>query len=190
MENVHMKNKSILFAPHPDDEALFAAYTIMREKPLVVIVTDAYIQSNRGEIGCDADTRWQETMRAMEILGSPVIRLGIKDFELDYHQFGAFLAKSLSGFEKIYVPALQEGNYHHDIVNRAARAVFGDRCVEYSTYSKGEFFTKGNKEVVPTEEEFDTKKRALNCYSSQLNLPSTKPHFDAAIDARSEWLVC
>ena len=32
----------ILLAPHNDDEALFAAYTIMREHPLVIVVTDGY----------------------------------------------------------------------------------------------------------------------------------------------------
>jgi len=179
---------SILFAPHNDDEALFVAYTIMREKPLVVIVTDAFIQTNRGEKGCDAETRWEETKRAMEVLGGSVIRLGLKDFELDYHVFGSFLQKSLSGFDVVYAPAIQEGNPHHDIIGRACKAVYGDKVKQYSTYAPGEWFTKGEIEIVPTEDEYELKKKALACYTSQINLPSTKPHIDASINAKSEWL--
>lgn len=181
--------KSILFAPHQDDESLFTAYTIMREKPLVVLVTDSYIQPNRGEVGCDSETRWAETKRAMEILGAPVIRLGIKDFELDYQFLGSFLLKSLHNFDTVYCPAVQEGNPHHDLVSRACQAVFGDKCKMYSTYEKGIWFSKGDIEIVPTEEEFELKKKALACYTSQINLPSTKPHFDAALEAKNEYFV-
>jgi len=31
----------LLLSPHNDDECLFAAYTLMREKPLVIVVTDS-----------------------------------------------------------------------------------------------------------------------------------------------------
>jgi len=180
--------KSIAFFPHADDEALFMSYTIMRDKPLCVIVTDSHIQPNRGEKGCDAETRWQETKKAMEVLGGQVIRLGIPDVELDYQKFGNFIANSLSGFDTVYAPALQEGNPHHDIVSRACGAVFGDKVKYYSTYAKGQWHTPLGNEIVPTEEEFELKKKALECYTSQLNLPSTKPHFDYSINAKSEYL--
>ena len=183
------KNKSIAFFPHADDSSLYMSYTIMREKPLCVLVTDSFIQPNRGEVGCDAETRWEEEKKAMEILGAPVIRLGMVDFELDYHKFGTFLQKSLSNFDTVYCPAIQEGNPHHDIISRACQAVFGDKCKLYSTYAKGEWFTKGNVEVVPTEEEYELKKKAVACYKSQWNLPSTKPHLEASIEAKSEWFV-
>lgn len=190
MKKHKMQNKkAIAFFPHNDDEALFMSYTIMREKPLVCIVTDAHIQTNRGEKGCDAETRWNETKRAMEVLGVPVIRLGVKDYELDYHVFGTFLQKSMSGFDTVYAPAIQEGNPHHDLISRACQAVFGDKCKLYSTYAKGEWFTKGDIEVVPTEEEYELKKKALACYTSQINLPSTKPHFDASIEAKNEYFI-
>ena len=180
-------NKSVLFAPHQDDEALFCAYTIMREKPLVISVTDSWIQPNRGDVGCDAETRWAETKKAMEILGAPCIRLGIKDFELDYQFLGSFLMKSLSGFDTVYCPAIQEGNPQHDIISRACQAVFGSKCKLYSTYAKGEWFSKGDIEIVPTEEEFELKKKALLEYRSQLNLASCAPHFEAAINAKNEY---
>lgn len=179
---------SILFAPHNDDEALFAAFTIMREKPLVVIVTDSYIQPNRGEKGCDADTRWNETKKAMEILGAPVMRLGIPDLELDYHKLGQFFQKCFHNFETVYAPALQEGNLHHDIVHRACKVVFGDKVKEYTTYAPGQLYTTGKTEIVPTPEELELKSKALECYQSQLNLAATRPHFEA-VKGKSEWLM-
>ena len=181
--------KSIAFFPHADDSGLFMAYTVMREKPLCVLVTDSYIQPNRGEKGCDAETRWNEEKKVMEILGAPVIRLGIRDYELDYQFLGNFLMKSLGNFDVVYCPAIQGGNPHHDIISRACQAIFKDKCKLYSTYKKGEWFSKGDEEIVPTEEEYELKKKALAEYKSQLNLASTAPHFQASIDAKSEWFV-
>jgi LmbE family N-acetylglucosaminyl deacetylase len=189
MSTSNKKLRSVAFIPHSDDESLYLAYTILREKPLVVIVTDSHIQPNRGEVGCDAQTRWQESVEAMKILGATVIRIGLVDFQLDYHQFGTFLQNSIGEVDEVYCPAIQEGNPHHDIVSRACQAVFGDKCKLYSTYAKGEWFTKGNIEIVPTEEEYELKKKAVACYKSQWNLPSTRPHLEASINAKSEWLV-
>jgi len=62
----------ILIAPHNDDEVLFAAYTLMRNRLHVVIVTDSYIQEERGDIGCDAETRRQESIKACALLGCSV----------------------------------------------------------------------------------------------------------------------
>ncbi len=175
--------------PHNDDEALFCAYTLMREKPLVMIVTDAYIQDLRGEKGCDAETRWEETKAAMDVLGCAVMRLGIQDnmLSINEEKFTDLLKKCVSGFDTVYIPALQGGNYHHDIVHRACREVFGDKCVEYTTYSPTELYTTGNTEVIPTPEEIELKDKALDCYTSQIELPATRPHFDA-VRGKSEWL--
>ena len=58
----------LFLSPHPDDETLFGAFTLMREKPLVVIITDSYIQQNRGE-NITPQQRFQESVNAMKILG-------------------------------------------------------------------------------------------------------------------------
>lgn len=180
--------KSLFLSPHNDDETLFGAYTIIREKPLVVIITDAWIQTNRGEKGCDATTRWLESVKAMEVLDAPLIRIGIKDFELQGSALAAFLRNSFGTFEKVYAPALQEGNPHHDLVSQAAKEAFGDKVIYYSTYKKGEWFSPGDIEIIPTPEEKALKEKALSCYTSQINLPATKPHFEVAKD-KSEWLI-
>src|ERR1044072_9645804 len=64
----------LLLSPHNDDECLFAAYTLMREKPLVIIVTDSDLAE-----GVTAHQRREESTRACELLGVPVVFLGLKD---------------------------------------------------------------------------------------------------------------
>ena len=177
----------LFVSPHNDDEALFGAYTLLREKPLVLIVTDAHIQTNRGEVGCDAETRWQETVQAMKVLGCPVIRLGKPDDQLTEEWLKLALRGNFANFTTVYCPALQGGNIHHDMVHNACKEVFGDACIEYTTYSKQELWTKGDIEVIPTEEEEELKALALACYQSQIALKSTLPHF-LAVMGKSEWL--
>lgn len=177
---------NLLISPHDDDQALFASFICQREKPLVVIVTDSWIQPIRGEIGCDAETRAKETLAACKILGCPVVRLGIRDDICNEWMLTQRL-KQFQNFDKIYVPALQGGHYHHDLVNQVAKKVFGN-VLEYTTYTKTEFHTTGKTEFKPTPEELEIKNQALECYQSQLNLGSTRPHF-MAIRGKSEWIL-
>ena|SRR3990167_9831140 len=180
--------KSLAIIPHEDDESLFLAYTLMRERPLVLVVTSGWIQYLRGNLGCHEDTRRAETVRAMEILGCPVAFLGIKDTELTEELFrkriGPFARLE---FERIYAPAIQGGNPQHDLIGKIAGQSFSN-CTYYTTYTKTELWTKGEIEVVPTEEEKALKIKALECYKSQINLGATRPHFLAVIN-KSEWLI-
>jgi LmbE family N-acetylglucosaminyl deacetylase len=180
-------SNSLLISPHDDDQALFAAFTCLRHKPTVVIVTDSYIQPQRGEVGCDVETRATETLNACKILGCPVVRLGIRDDTVDEWTVLDKLVK-FQNFDRIYGPAIQGGSPHHDIVGSACMKVFGPYLKQYTTYTKTQLWTPGNTEVIPTEEELDLKRKALACYTSQVNLSSTKPHFEA-VDGRSEWLI-
>ncbi len=172
--------------PHNDDESLFAAFTLMRVHPLVIICTDSYIQPGRGDEGCDAETRRKETIEAMKIAECPVVFLGIPDTGLTEE----ILRERLKHFkpEQIYVPAIQGGNAQHDLVGKVAMELFGTKCERYTTYTKTELYTTGNYEIKPTPVELEKKLRMLNCYESQLNLKSTLPHFMAVKD-QSEWLL-
>lgn len=176
---------NIFLAPHNDDEALFGAFTLIRKKPLVVVITDSHIQPNRGDIGCDAETRRQETINACAIAGCPVVFLGIKDTELTED----LLRERLRPFnpETVYAPAIQGGNAQHDITGRVAKELFGENCKFYTTYTKTELYTEGTYEIKPVHDELEIKDRMLACYKSQLALPSTKPHFEA-VRGKSEWL--
>lgn len=179
----------LFISPHNDDETLFGAFTLMREKPLVVIVTDSWVQFNRGE-EITADMRWEETRNAMKILGCPVIRLGIRDDIIDEWMVTERL-KAFVGFDTVYIPALQGGHPHHDLVNSVALPLFnvtGTQLQFYATYSKEELHTMGPFEIKPTVQELVLKEQALQCYQSQINLPATKPHFDAVF-GKSEWFM-
>lgn len=176
----------IFLSPHNDDEALYGAYTLMRHKPLVVVVTDSYIQPERGDNGCGADVRRQETINAMQLAGVPVLFLGIKDTELT----ADVLRERLKYFnpETVYIPAIQGGNAQHDLVSGVAADLFGSRCERYCTYTKKKLYTTGGWELIPTQQEVELKDKMLNCYKSQLKLKSTAPHFKA-VRGKSEWLV-
>lgn len=173
----------ILLSPHNDDETLFAAYTLMREKPLVIICTDGFIQGQRGD-PITAEQRRRETLAAMEILGCSVMFLGIPDTHitedgLSYHLKG--LKRDLT----IYAPAIQGGNWQHDLVGKFADKMF-DNVIHYTTYTKTILWTQGKTEIVPTQEEIEIKNRALDCYQSQINLGATAPHFKA-VRGKSEF---
>jgi LmbE family N-acetylglucosaminyl deacetylase len=174
----------LFLAPHPDDETLFGAFTLLREKPLVVIMTESFIQQNRGE-NITAEQRWQESVNAMKVLGCPLLRLGIRDDIIDK----AIVREKLSrfwGFEEVYAPEIQLGNPHHDLIGQVAKEMFN--CRMYATYTRGEWFTPSGKEIIPTENELLLKERALSCYTSQLQLKATAEHFNA-VKGKSEWMA-
>jgi LmbE family N-acetylglucosaminyl deacetylase len=177
---------NLFLAPHPDDEGLFGTFTLIREKPLVVICTDSWIQFNRGE-DITADQRWEETKEAMKLLDCAVIRLGIRDDCVDEwvvkDKFSRF-----EGFQTIYAPAIQGGNPQHDLIGRIAKEIFGEKTKQYTTYSPTELYTTGTFEIVPTPEELELKNRVLTCYKSQIKLVSTAPHFEA-VSNKPEWYI-
>jgi LmbE family N-acetylglucosaminyl deacetylase len=175
---------NLFIAPHNDDETLFGAFTIMREKCPVVIVTDSWLQFNRGQ-AVTANQRWAESCASADILRCPIYRLGIRDDCLWEPQLIEALRK-FECFDKVYAPAIQGGNIQHDITNRAAHAIWGDNVIEYTTYTKTELWTKGNVEIKPTPEEIARKNEALMCHESQFII--NRPHFDAVF-GRSEWLM-
>ncbi len=176
----------ILISPHDDDSTLFAAFTCIREKPIVIVITDSFIQPNRGDFGCTAEIRAKETKASSEILGCPVIRLGIRDDALTEEAIRARLS-GISGVTRVYAPAIQGGNWQHDLIGKVTQEVFED-VIQYTTYTKTELWTKGSTEIIPTQEELEIKEKALWCYQSQINLAATRPHFEAVI-GKSEFYV-
>lgn len=168
---------NIALIPHNDDDALFLAYTLMREKPLIVICTDGYIQAERGD-PITAEQRRKESSAAALLLDCKGIFLGIRDTQLTEEN----LIEALKVLRptKVYAPAIQGGNAQHDLVGRVADRLY-KHVIHYTTYTKTELWTKGKTEIVPTPEEIELKNKALGCYTSQLNLPATRPHFEAVI---------
>lgn len=176
---------SLAIIPHNDDESLFLAFTLLREKPLVLMITDSFIQAERGD-GITWKQRRNESLAAMKILGCPIFFAGISDTQLDAGIL-VNLFESFRGFDKVYAPAIQGGNWQHDLISKIAQDVFPN-LIQYTTYTKTELHTTGSVEIKPTPQELELKNRALDCYTSQLNLPSTRPHF-AAVRGKSEFYL-
>lgn len=183
-----------VISPHDDDAALFCGITCIRERPTVIVVTDSYVQPARGDVGCSAEERAAETRRAHDILGCPTLRLGLHDDTLTREQVQEALGRVLPPQVQatIYVPALEGGHEHHDMVAQAAANVFGPEKLScYSTYSKlsqyrdADLHPVGTNEIEWTREEYDKKLEALRCYESQWRV--NRPHFQAVL-GRSEWL--
>jgi LmbE family N-acetylglucosaminyl deacetylase len=174
--------KVLFLAPHNDDEALFGAYTIMRRKPIVVIVTDSWIQFGRGQ-GITAKQRRQETIDAMNLLCAPVEFLGIRDNELD----NGNLISALQCYspDKVYAPQPNSKNVQHNLVGEIAHQLWNGKVIFYSTYTTENLTPKGKIEIVPKPEEIEMKNRALDCYKSQIRI--NNDHF-VAVRGKSEYL--
>lgn len=171
---------------HNDDECMWFCYSLIRVAPLVVICTDSHIQDERGEVGCSAEERRNETIAAMKLLGCTVVFLGIKDTELTEDVLREKLGNLNA--DKYYIPAYHEnGNHQHNLVNKVCLDIFKN-VRQYTSYSKDNLFIEGNEEIFPTESEIALKNKALDCYKSQINLPSMKSHFEY-IRNKSEWLL-
>jgi LmbE family N-acetylglucosaminyl deacetylase len=163
---------NVFLSPHNDDETLFGAFTILRERPLVVVVFKGHPRSG------DPALRQWESECAMTMLDRPDfeqwpieqepegIRLvsSPKLHELE-EAFRALDAREHP--EKVWAPALSPcGNVEHVAVGSVANTVFGSRVVHYHTYHGGKKVQSG-KPVDFQPKWLEAKHRALACYGSQ-----------------------
>lgn len=164
-----MESSSLLFAPHGDDECLFAAYTLLRERPYVVVVLD-----------CGGD-RDDETDRALEVLG--VDSWERWPYPEDAPDWAAVenamrLADERLQPARVFAPAVELGGHdHHNHVGHLAERVFGDRVTSYLTYERGMGRSRSAVESRYEPGWPDLKAAALQCYRSQIADPATAPWF-------------
>lgn len=164
----------LFLSPHNDDAALFGAFTILRERPLVLTIFDSHVQAARGT-GITMAQRRGEDQAAMAILGAPVMFMGLSDAAPD----AGALERELRGFfgqpELVYAPAAEvNGHAHHNLVAEVAARVF-HRVTSYMTYTPA---GKSKGTPVPVEPGWTLKKlKALACYESQVGLANTHEHF-------------
>jgi LmbE family N-acetylglucosaminyl deacetylase len=125
-----------LISPHCDDEVLFTAYKIMREKPIVVILTFPTLQ---GENGYE---RIMESYKAIKLLGSPIMFLNIPEHEFSEERLREELSKLGITDQNVHVPHLDGGHKHHDITHKVATEMFWN-VTYYRTYGKGETRAEG-----------------------------------------------
>lgn len=160
-----VKLNGTLFAPHNDDETLFAAFTILKYRPRVVVCYPSV-----GDYG-DPLVREQETRDAMSVLGGgPVEQWARGDLEAQMREFDARLHPV-----RVWAPDLNASHPDHVAVALAAINVFGDRVHRYHTYN-GDKVRRGAE--APFEPEWVQQKlRALARYTSQIIHPRANQFF-------------
>lgn len=164
LEGVRMT--SVLFAPHNDDETLFAAFTILRYRPRIVICFPS-----SGDYG-DPAMREAETRDAMEILGGDPVEQWV----------GGDLRAQMSELDRrlnpqvVFAPSRRCSHPDHIAVAEAAVSVFVKRVRAYQTYDDSGKVTAGP--LAAFEPEWvGAKLRALARYESQIKHPRAHQFF-------------
>jgi len=173
---------AVFFAPHNDDETLFGAFTLLREKPHVVVCLRSVGQELRGT-GVRFAEREEETRRALEILGvESWEQWPFADEDPPWVEIERRFVEWNAVAQKVYAPAYERGGHeqHNKIAKIAERVFSPGKLTKYLTYTKGGRSSSG-KSVRYEPEWVFLKLRALACYRSQIVVPETRTtlHFVA-----------
>ncbi len=161
-----VKAVGVVFAPHADDEALFASYTLLRYRPHVVICCPSVRDYG------DTMVREGESRAAVSLLGAGPVEQWLGGDLVT--QMRAFDARVHPG--RVWAPDRQTSHPDHLAVADAALAVFGDRVETYHTYDAAGKVTGGR--CVESEPGWDLRKRqALACYETQMTHPRARVVF-------------
>ncbi len=163
----------LLLAPHADDAELFACYTLLRERPNVVLCLPG------AERHGSFDVRLAEFESAMAVIGCDWISIVDEPEPLE---------QVLTRFdaEHIYAPLPEpDGNDDHNLVGELAARLWPGKVTFYTTYTPGARTTRGER--VPSDPSWlGLKRKALDCYRSQQAIPGIRAHFTRPFD---EYLV-
>lgn len=160
---------SLLLSPHQDDETLFAAFTLIRYRPQVVVCFPS------SEDYGSTDRRLDESRKAVAILGcGPVTQWDGVDIEDKMRALDALIRPT-----RVFAPSKDASHAEHLAVARAAGNVFGDRLTRYHTYNmpKGGKVRTGSP-VAFEQSWVELKREALQCYRSQWAHPRARIFFD------------
>lgn len=164
----------LLLSPHHDDETLFAAFTIIRERPHVVVC-----YGSERDYGSTA-TRAQESAAATEILGASSFEwweCPVGDENFLHSRLVAFdrdASTKNDPIEHVWAPHELGSHRDHALLGRVAADVFRGRLTPYSTYGEPHSETV----LVQHAPEWTLLKlRALACYRSQIRHPRANKFF-------------
>lgn len=171
----------LFISPHNDDACLFGAFTLQREKPVVLTVYDSYVQVSRGHAQCDWETRRNEDIAAVrDVLGCPIQFAGLRDNELIQGAVLVALSK-WSAATEVWLPAVEKnGHDQHNLVGEIGLQVFEHATVNrYLTYTRTGGKSTNGIEAKPTGAMVLKKLRALACYKTQIEIDALGcwPHF-------------
>lgn len=161
-----VREVTVLFEPHADDGALFAAFTVIRHRPRIVTCFPS-----AGDYG-DTETRAAETREAMAILGGAACeQWDGREIEARMRALDDRLRPTL-----IWAPSTSTSHRDHMDVAVAAARVFGDRLRRFQTYdASGK--VRGGELVAHEPGWVDRKRRALACYRTQMAHPRAREFF-------------
>jgi glycosyltransferase involved in cell wall biosynthesis/LmbE family N-acetylglucosaminyl deacetylase len=173
-----VKRNALLFAPHADDETLFAAFVLQRARPRIVVCFPSVRDYG------DTFTRAEESRAAAAILGAgPVEQWSGGDLAARMRA----LVEVHGMPSEVWAPSLEASHADHVAVARAAVEVFGSAVRRYHTYRDGARVV-GGREIVPeATDAIERKIRALACYRSQLAHARASAFF---LDSQREYEEC
>jgi len=167
--------RTLLVAPHADDETLFASYLAQRYAAHVLVVYD--------------EGRENELAQATQWLGCTYTQLGVEKGATIPEVRGALDAFATGWWDgdRVIAPAIEDyGHDEHNIVAHLAEPVFGSVYIRYRTYAPRGTRSHGNPSEPFYPDYIARKLAALACYRSQIEEPSTRPWFYELLDMR-EW---
>lgn len=175
-----MTRTTLLFAPHADDETLFASHALLALQPMVVIC-----YPSERDYG-DTAVRTEESRRAAAIFGAGPVEQWhggtVDELAAQMRALDEALRPA-----RVWAPALPCSHPHHVAVAEAAAQVFGDRVVRYHTYVGLEKTRQGVR--VPIEgRAAELKRQALACYETQRTHPRACVFYDESRFELDEYL--
>lgn len=153
--------KPLLFDPHGDDAVLFASFVAMTYDVHVVVTNRTVPADEIAAAMRELGCTWQEGWDPMH----------------DYS-------------ETIFVPAWHEVGHeeHNEVARQVGLVYLGEEVHSYCTYAPRGNRQIGSRESYPTPYMIQRKLRALSCFGSQIEQPTTRPWFHDLLDMR-EWLA-
>ncbi len=152
----------VFLTPHPDDETLFGAFTLIRHHPTVICVLDC------------AEGRRMEFVNACRTIGVQYATWDYPEADPDWLAIRERIARLPA--DVLYAPAYHvDGNQAHNELAAAAQQTDAE-LVSYLTYTTEGKMTDG--ELVECHPSWiGVKLAAMCCYPSQYSDPRHAPHF-------------
>ena len=163
---------SIFLSPHNDDETLFGAFTLLRERPRVIVIFDGFAQGGRG-IPITFQQRRFETKAACQILGCPPPQFACfrdDDPTVTPNHIRSRVGQMIDRLagKEIYAPAMEAGGHkQHNMVAEAFGLVPGVK--RYLTYTDRGKSVRPNEVPILQPEWIGLKLKALAVYNSQFD---------------------
>lgn len=170
--------RTLLLAPHADDETLFASYLAQRHAAHIFVVYD--------------EGRIDELHYASHWLGCRATQLsawkGMDPEEVEVHLNAAFDPQE---WDRVILPIpFAAGHEEHTLVGEIALRLFaGCELIQYATYGPRGVRQQTATEVIPYDPaHYARKLAALSCYRTPIATVATRPWFVELLDMR-EWIA-